>query len=178
MTLPGLPLPPRLHRELSLGFCLSPSSLLLSRQTGFIFIYPVLETKQNNYLPWKILIYIGKKNLYTPERHTKLCSPIPYGLNYPVIQESFFFCVDEAGVKGFSVFEMVYVNVAFIETSWDVIIVLLSTYKQRTAPVSPSPPGVEINANQLTQGNKPLAHTLVERFTYINRQTDKLVPMS
>lgn len=33
-------------------------------------------------------------------------------------------------MKGFSVFEMVYVNVAFIETSWDVIIVLLGTYKQ------------------------------------------------
>lgn len=81
-------------------------------------------------------------------------------------------------MKGFSVFEMVYVNVAFIETSWDVIIVLLSTYKQQTAPVSPPPPGVEINANQLTQGNKPLVHTLAQRFTYINRQTDKLVPMS
>lgn len=95
MTLPGLLLPPRLHRELSLGFCLSPSSLLLSRETGFIFIYPVAEKKPNNSLPWKILIYIGKKNLYTPERHTKLCSPIPYGLNYPVIQESFFFCGSE-----------------------------------------------------------------------------------
>lgn len=75
-------------------------------------------------------------------------------------------------MKGFSVFEMVYVNVAFIETSWDVIIVLLGTYKQRTAPVPPSPPGVEINANQLTWGNKPLVHTLLQRFTYINRQTD------
>lgn len=81
-------------------------------------------------------------------------------------------------MKGFSVFEMVYVNVAFIETSWDVIIVLLRTYKQQTAPVSPSPPGVEINANQLTWGNKPLVHTLLQRFTYINRQTDELVPMS
>lgn len=81
-------------------------------------------------------------------------------------------------MKGFSVFEMVYVNVAFIETSWDVIIVLPRTYKQQTAPGSPSPPGVEINANQLRQGNKPLVRTLLQRFTYINRQTDKLVPVS
>lgn len=71
-------------------------------------------------------------------------------------------------------FEMVYVNVAFIETSWDVIIVLLATYETQTAPVSPSPSGIEINANQLTQGNKPLVHTLLERFTYIDQQTDKL----
>lgn len=75
-------------------------------------------------------------------------------------------------------FEMVYANVAFIETSWDVIIFLLGTYEQRTALVSPSPSGVEINANQLTQGNKPLVHTLLRRFTYIDRQTDKLGSLS
>lgn len=69
-------------------------------------------------------------------------------------------------MKGFSVFEMVYVNVAFIETSWDVIIVLLGTYKQQTAPVSPSPPGVEINANQLTWGNKPLVHTVAKIYIH------------
>lgn len=80
--------------------------------------------------------------------------------------------------EGFSVFEMVYANVAFIETSWDVIIVLLCTYKQQTALVSPSPSGIEINANQLTQGNKPLVHTLLERFTYIDRRTDKLGSVS
>lgn len=82
-------------------------------------------------------------------------------------------------------FEMVYVNVAFIETSWDVITVPLGTYELQTAPVllplptstpphhTPSPSGREINANQLTQGNKPLVHTLLERFTYIDPQTDK-----
>ncbi len=75
-------------------------------------------------------------------------------------------------------FEMVYVNVAFIETSWDVIIVLLGTHEQRTALVSPSPSGIEINANQLTQGNKPLVHTLLQRFTYIDRRTDKLGSVS
>lgn len=58
------------------------------------------------------------------------------------------------------------------------MIIVLLTYTQQTAPVSPSPPGVEINANQLTQANKPLVHTLLQRFTYINRQTDKVVPMS
>lgn len=83
-----------------------------------------------------------------------------------------------SGGEGFSVFEMVYANVAFIETSWDVIIVLLGTYEQRTALVSPSPSGVEINANQLTRGNKPLVHTLLERFTYIDRRTDKLGSVS
>lgn len=77
--------------------------------------------------------------------------------------------MDQAGVKGFSAFEMVYVNVAFIETSWDVIIVQLRTYKQQTAPVSLSPPGVAINANLLRQGNKPLDHTLLPRFTYIKQ---------
>lgn len=66
-------------------------------------------------------------------------------------------------------FEMVYVNVAFIETSWDVIIVLLGTYEQHTAPVPPpSPSGIEINANRLTQGNKPLVHTLLGEI-YIHR---------
>lgn len=41
-----------------------------------------------------------------------------------------FFLHGPSGGERFSVFEMVYVNVAFIETSWDVIIVLLGTYEQ------------------------------------------------
>lgn len=128
---------PRLHRELTLGFCLSPPELLLSTETAFLYFYiSVPEKKEkkttNISLTWKILISKKeKKHPLIPQRHAKFCSPIPYGLNYPVIQESFLFsCVDQAGVKGFSVFEMVYVNVAFIETSLDVITVLLSTYEQ------------------------------------------------
>lgn len=65
--------------------------------------------------------YLENQNLHRqkesihPREAPFPCSPIPCGLNYPVIQESFFFCVDQAGVKGFSVFEMVYVMLLLLK---------------------------------------------------------------
>lgn len=165
-----LPQPPSLDRELNLVCYVNPLELPASIESYFIVICPRFSHLESQNL------WMKTQSIHS-ERRTKLCSPIPHGPNYSVIQESFS-CTVQVGVKGFSVFEMVYVNVAFIETSWDVIIVLLSTYEQQTALVSPSPSGVGINANQLTQGNKPLVHTLLERFTYIDRQTDKLSSLS
>lgn len=99
MTLPGLPSAPN-----------APSATLPAEGTEFgvkakpficcccyfLFLYVqslsifILCKKQKSFLIQKVIMCKDKHKSCTSERHTKLPRTIPYGPDYPVIQESFF----------------------------------------------------------------------------------------
>lgn len=109
--------------------CEDPRSRFPGRTTGLQICLRWRVSNSSAHSMWSRTLIRGD---------TESCRPIPTWPWLPCNPGKFspFFplspcltCTERAWGEGCSVFEMVYVNVAFIETSWDVIIVLLRTYK-------------------------------------------------
>lgn len=88
-----LPQPPSLDRELNLVCYVNPLELPASIESYFIVICPRFSHLESQNL------WVKTQSMHS-ERRTKLCSPIPHGPNYSVIQESFFMH-GPSGVEGF-----------------------------------------------------------------------------